>query len=385
MRGRALGAAAALGALLFAATQPWAQNAADAEAAQKRLEALERDIARITRDQRRREGERSELEKALRESETALGKLHRDLADTRRSVRDTRAEIAASQNEQKALQASAEAQFNAVAKELRAAYQNRATDTLKLVLSEDDPQRIARLLAYHRYVLGARTETIDAYRATIADLSAIEERLAASTQDLSRRIDQLELQEERLETRQAERREVLARLEKEISSDARALSAFEADRAELEQVVREIEEAMAQLVPLADVQRFADARGAMPWPVDGRITNRFGRPRNQGRMRWQGVRLKADSGSQVSAIHHGRVVYSDWLRGSGLLLVIDHGDGYMSLYAHNESLLREVGDWVSAGAAIATVGNSGGQSEPGVYFEIRKDGKPTDPARWCRS
>ena len=122
----------------------------------------------------------------------------------------------------------------------------------------------------------------------------------------------------------------------------------------------------------------------MAWPVEGRITERFGRPRNRGKMKWQGVRLKAEAGTPVSAIHHGRVVYADWLRGSGLLLVIDHGEGYMSLYAHNESLLRDVGEWVSTGAAIATVGDSGGQSEPGLYFEIRKDGKPTNPQAWCR-
>jgi septal ring factor EnvC (AmiA/AmiB activator) len=121
----------------------------------------------------------------------------------------------------------------------------------------------------------------------------------------------------------------------------------------------------------------------MAWPVEGRITERFGRPRNSGKMKWQGVRLKAETGATVSAIHHGRVVYADWLRGSGLLLVIDHGEGYMSLYAHNESLLRDVGEWVSTGAAIATVGDSGGQSEAGLYFEIRKDGKPTNPQAWC--
>ena len=101
-------------------------------------------------------------------------------------------------------------------------------------------------------------------------------------------------------------------------------------------------------------------------------------------MRWQGVNIPAKEGTTVRSIHHGRVVYADWLRGSGLLLIIDHGDGYMSLYAHNQSLLRDVGEWVSAGTPVATVGDSGGQAKAALYFEIRYQGKPTDPARWCR-
>ena len=126
------------------------------------------------------------------------------------------------------------------------------------------------------------------------------------------------------------------------------------------------------------------ARGAMRWPTEGRLGNRFGRPRNQGKMRWRGVTINAETGTPVNAIHHGRVVYADWLRGSGLLLVLDHGEGYMSLYAHNETLLRDVGDWVTAGAPIATVGASGGRERPALYFEIRHRGDPVDPGDWCR-
>jgi septal ring factor EnvC (AmiA/AmiB activator) len=121
----------------------------------------------------------------------------------------------------------------------------------------------------------------------------------------------------------------------------------------------------------------------MPWPVKGKPSNTFGRARNEGKMRWQGITIPAKEGVTVRAIHHGRVVYSDWLRGSGLLLIIDHGDGYMSLYAHNQSLLRDVGEWVTAGTPISTVGSSGGRDRAALYFEIRHQGKPTNPAKWC--
>ena len=134
-----------------------------------------------------------------------------------------------------------------------------------------------------------------------------------------------------------------------------------------------------------NVRAFAELRGAMPWPAEGRRGNAFGRPRNQGKMVWHGINIEAEAGSAVQAIHHGRVVYADWLRGSGLLLVIDHGDDYLSLYAHNETLLREVGEWVSMPAhRSAPSATAADAKHRGLYFEIRHRGKPIDPAAWCR-
>jgi septal ring factor EnvC (AmiA/AmiB activator) len=123
----------------------------------------------------------------------------------------------------------------------------------------------------------------------------------------------------------------------------------------------------------------------MDWPVAGKVVSHFGRPRSEGGLRWQGAQIEAAEGTEVRAIHHGRVVFADWFRGQGLLIIIDHGDGYMSLYSHNKSLLRETGDWVTVGEPIATIGNSGGLSEYGLYFEIRHRGKASNPARWCAS
>ena len=152
----------------------------------------------------------------------------------------------------------------------------------------------------------------------------------------------------------------------------------------LQQLLDAIREAVVNLQVPDNYQPFKAARGTMPWPIGGKRANSFGRPRNEGKMRWQGVTIPASEGDSVKAIHHGRVVYADWLRGSGLLMIIDHGEGYMSLYAHNQSLLREVGEWVSAGTPIITVGNSGGQEQSALYFEIRHQGKPTNPTKWCK-
>jgi septal ring factor EnvC (AmiA/AmiB activator) len=370
--------------MLAIADRVAAQDPAEAERTRARLEQLEKDIAQITRQQRERQEQKNALQAELRKSEVALGQLMQEQQASRNAIAGNRAEISDLLEEQRKLQAAAQRQQAAVSEEIRNAWKSGGNDQLRLLLSEDDPQLLARMLAYYRYLLAARSELLDEYRDTLDSLITLEDTLRSRESQLQTQLAALAEQQRALESTRRKRQRVLGEIESAIKSDSAELAAREQDREQLEALLAEIDAALAQLIPVEDVEPFSAARGAMRWPVEGRITDSFGRPRNQGKMRWQGVRLKAEAGSVVTAIHHGRVVYADWLRGSGLLLVIDHGEGYMSLYAHNESLLREVGDWVSAGSPISTVGDSGGQSEPGLYFEIRKNGKPTDPKGWCR-
>ena len=190
-------------------------------------------------------------------------------------------------------------------------------------------------------------------------------------------------QQGELTAAQASRKLALEELSASISTSSAQLKEKEENRKQLEDLLRAIEEAVVNLETPDNYASFQSAKGEMPWPIDGKHSNQFGRSRNEGKMRWQGITIPAEEGTTVQAIHHGRVVYADWLRGSGLLLIIDHGDGYMSLYAHNESLLREVGEWVTVGSPISTVGNTGGEDQAALYFEIRHNGKPTDPNGWC--
>ncbi|WOJ92580.1 peptidoglycan DD-metalloendopeptidase family protein [Congregibacter variabilis] len=378
-----------LGSLLLATivTAPLSQaqnSSADAKETRERLTQLEKDIARIAAAQATREKQRSGLQADLRRSEVALGRLQEQQQATRSAISSNQKEIARLGVKQGQLTDAADAQRDAVAQEIRNAYKGGGNDQLKLLLSEEDPQVLTRMLAYYRYILAARSELLDEYRITLSELVDLTQELKTREAQLEEQRIALAGRQRTLETQRSERRALLKKIDSTLKSEAAQLAARQQDREQLEILLGEIDAALAQLIPQDDVEPFSAAKGSMRWPVEGRITNRFGRPRNQGKMRWQGVRLKADSGSTVAAIHHGRVVYADWLRGSGLLLVIDHGEGYLSLYAHNESLLREVGDWVTAGAPVSTVGDSGGQSEAGLYFEIRKDGKPTDPQGWCR-
>ncbi|MEM1403777.1 MAG: peptidoglycan DD-metalloendopeptidase family protein [Pseudomonadota bacterium] len=348
----------------------------------ERIAALEAEITAITQRQKRQRQARDELQNQLESVETQRASLSRQRRDTRASINATRADILDLEAQRETTSAAARAQEQAIGDELRASYRDGNDNQLKLLLGQENPQDLARMLAIYRRILGARSALIDEYRATAEKLVAVEKSLNEQEASLQNDLAALDSQDRELAKTRKERAELLTKVEEKLANDEQALAARANDRAQLEDILEEIEAALAQLFPEDTVEPFSEARGSMPWPIDGRITQRFGRPRNQGKMRWQGVRMTAETGATVGAIHHGRVVFADWLRGSGLLMVIDHGEGYMSLYAHNETLLREVGDWVTTGAPVATVGDSGGQQEAGLYFEIRKDGKPTDPQPW---
>jgi septal ring factor EnvC (AmiA/AmiB activator) len=181
-----------------------------------------------------------------------------------------------------------------------------------------------------------------------------------------------------------EKREIaLAFVKQTMQSKEDELKKLVADRAGLESILEKIKEELRDLPSLQDAAPFGKQQGKMLFPVAGKIINMYGSSRNKGKLRWQGVFISAAEGEPIHAIHHGRVVFSDWLRGFGLLLIINHGDGYMSLYGHNQSLYRQAGDWVATNEIISTAGVSGGQEQAGLYFEIRKSGKPTNPTSWC--
>jgi septal ring factor EnvC (AmiA/AmiB activator) len=187
-----------------------------------------------------------------------------------------------------------------------------------------------------------------------------------------------------LEQSQSQRRQVVRALATELLSQGQEMAQLQRDEQELQDLLRGLREALSDIPPETDAaQHFAQRRGELGWPSSGRLAASYGQPKI-GNLRWDGVMISAPEGREVRAVHAGRVAYADWLRGFGLLIIIDHGDGYMTLYGHNQSLFKETGDWVATDEAIAAVGNSGGREQTGVYFGIRYQGKPVDPVRWCR-
>lgn len=356
----------------------------DEEKARRQLQELQSDIKRINKEIASASARRNNLQKQLRQADLELGKLQRSLADNRRRMAENRSKLVDLEQRRSALEQSREQQQERIAAELRAAWKMGRQGQLRVLLSQESPHTVARAMGYHRHFFQARNDLLETYRDTLMDLQQLEQDIAGTMGQLEDQKETLAREEAQVTKVQESRKLAVAQLNASIDSKGARLKKLEADRKELEALLQAIEEAVVNLQVPDNYQSFKSAKGKMAWPVQGKPSNRFGRPRNEGKMRWQGVTIPAREGAPVRAIHHGRVVYADWFRGSGLLLIIDHGDGYMSLYAHNQSLLKEVGEWVTAGTSISTVGNSGGQDRAALYFEIRHQGKPTDPAGWCK-
>ncbi|TCO76816.1 murein hydrolase activator EnvC family protein [Chromatocurvus halotolerans] len=359
-------------------------SAADEQETRERLQQLTREIEAITRKQREDEARQGELQRSLRQAETEMAALQARIDSLEADIDATSARLDTLASERERLSARRDDQRAQISRDVRQAWQLGNQGQVKLLLNQDSPQTLSRVSAYYGYLFRARQARIEDFRATIDALSDVVLEVLATRKQLTASREDLEGRRLALERARQERQQTLAKIAADMEARGASLAQLEQDREQLESLLEEIEATVQELQVPENVQAFAERRGAMPWPVSGRRSNSFGRPRNQGKMVWHGINIEAQAGSAVQAIHHGRVVYADWLRGSGLLLVIDHGDSYMSLYAHNETLLREVGEWVTAGTAISTVGDSGGRETPGLYFEIRHKGKPVDPAAWCQ-
>lgn len=329
--------------------------------------------------------EKSTIQQALRTSETAIGEVQKSVRKTRKRLTDKKSQLATLKSERHKLIKAKSGQQKLMAREIQTAYQTGRQSHIKILLNQEDPHTVARAMEYYKYFSNARNERIESYLEIIKKIDALEPQISATALALAKTDIELSDQLQQLQQQKSQRKVALSKLNSSIQNSDQKLARLQKNRSELEELLEAVEQAVANLEIPSDYQAFAKLKGAMIWPVEGKPENRFGQLRSGGPLRWQGLMIDAQEGSPVRAIHHGRVVYADWFRGSGLLLIIDHGDGYMSLYAHNQSLHREVGEWVTANELVSTVGNSGGQFKSALYFEIRHQGKPTDPRKWCKT
>ena len=384
-RGKPRAAVGWLAALLLLAAVPQPVVAQqDAGAARAELKQTEAEIKRLKRMLDGLRQEMSAVERQLRDSESEIGRLRREAADIEREIGEGEARLQSLEQQAAALQNALEAQQEQIARQVRSAYMAGRQDYLKMLLNQDDPSRMARMMRYYGDFNQARVEEINRYTLTIEQIRQTSEQIAEQQGMLQRDREALAQRRSALETEREKRSTALASLRERSRDQQQEVRRREAERAELAALIKKLDEAITSIPTPAGSMPFAQARGKLPLPVSGPIRARFGSQRgSDGRLKWDGLLIAASEGTRVHAVHGGRVVFADWLRGSGLLLILDHGNGYLSLYGHNQSLLREVGSWVQPGEAIATVGNSGGLGEPALYFSIRHRGQPLDPAVWC--
>jgi murein hydrolase activator len=357
--------------------------------ADEREAQLERLRGRIDKLQR-------ELNDTRGQRDTARDDLHaqeRRIDELLRSLRDTETRLQQQARNQKALQRRAEreraqvqAQRLALETQLRAAHAMGQQPYLKLLLNQEHPAAAARVMTYYRYLNDARLQRITDLQATLARLEQIDTELAASTRALGELRASQEHERQALESTRRRRAELLASLNRQVETQTQEIGRLRSDEQRLERLVKELKAAIVAepTVPFpGPTEHFATLKGRLPLPASGRIAARYGETKGVGDLRWRGIVVGGKEGQTVQAVSRGRVAYADWLKGFGLLLILDHGDGYMTLYGHNQTLHRRVGDWVEAGHPIAAMGNSGDAPGTGVYFEIRHNGSPHDPLLWC--
>ena len=361
------------------------QRAAREAAAQAQLDALKQRVAALADEQKRAEAEKSDTLAALREADASVAEAQQAV-DTAEAEQARLADaLAAKEAERAALAEALGAQREALARLVRAAYAAGRHEQLKLLLAQDQVGAMGRALAYHRHVQADRARRVqgvlselDALAVLTADVQRQQADVAASAAAAADAVGRLEAERET-------RRQALAAIEAEFKTREARLAALGRDQRAVEALLAELRDAIADVPKRLDDDRpFASRRGQLPLPVDGgRVLERFGAPLPGG-LQSEGVRFAVARGAAVRAVAPGRVVYADWLKGYGLLLILEHGDGWMSLYAHNDALRRDVGDWVGEGETIARAGDSGGAAQTALYFELRRRGQPIDPRGWWR-
>jgi murein hydrolase activator len=417
---------------VFAAPAPKQESASK----QAELKDLRGQLQELKKDLAANESQRSDASDALKDSETAISDANRVLNSMQQEQALSRAEISRLENDISHTRSGIQASQQRLGKILKTRYKAGQIEAWRLLLNQQDPNQVNRELTYYRYISRSQLQLANQLEAQLAELSRLSEDIRQKNEALHQLALRKKQQKEELVSEQEEKQEIVSKLSQEISSQRNQIQKLAADEKRLTGLVDKLNaiikrqeqervQKAAQAKALAEKnareraarnaaakakakaagkptpkaepepevttalpdasqagQAFASLKGKLRLPIKGEITGRYGTARGEGGQ-WKGVFIRAASGQSVKAIASGRVVFAEWLRGFGNMLIVDHGGGYMSIYAANESLLKQVGDTIKAGDSIATSGNSGGMADSGLYFELRQNGRPIDPQAWA--
>lgn len=372
------------GALLFLIALPvcaGAQVEGQVKIKERELEEVRARISELKERMAERAARRDRIAAELEQAEVRIAetRTHLDELERRRQYSERR--LAELDGRIEAAQGALDEQVGHLAEQARAAWMSGRQERLQLLLNQRDPATLGRMLVYYRYLAEHRRDTIDVIAARLAELAGLradaareEDRLAALAAARYEELGELSKAQER-------RQELLAELKAKLAEEGAEVERLAAQERDLQRLIAELTSILSDY-PITSEAPFGDLKGKLTWPVAGTLMHDFGEARAAGAMRWNGVVLQAPRGREVRAVYHGRVAFADWLDGLGLLVIVDHGGGYLTLYGYNETTMKSAGDWVAPGDIIATVGSSGGQPQPALYFEIRRDAKPVNPHDW---
>jgi septal ring factor EnvC (AmiA/AmiB activator) len=344
------------------------------EEVRERISELKKSMDRSTAERDRVTEELQGAEVEIAEKRIRLKELERKRQFSTRRKQQLDADLAERE-------AELDAESRELAAQVRAAYMSGNQERVRLLLNQQDPATLGRLMAYYRYLSDYRAENIQAVTAHIRELAGLRAEIAAEEARLSSMAKTRQEELGALGNAQDRRKELLATLRQRIANEGQEVQMLAAQEIDLSRLIAELTSILSDY-PISSEDPFSNYKGRLTWPVAGTLLHDFGQPRAGGKVKWNGVVLGARRGQEVRSVYHGRVVFADWLAGMGLLVIVDHGEGYMTLYGYNETILKDAGDWVAPGDVLATVGDSGGRTETSLYFEIRKETRPVNPRQW---
>ena len=361
------------------------------------LNQIESDINVVKQDMQRLSLQKDSLQNLLADIEKRYGETAASLKTLQAQIEQKRQSLDKIRQEMQIYQTEIDKLSKELAGQIRSAYAMGQKDKLKLMLNQQDPALSSRMMVYYDYLNKVRLSRLADMDASVQHLDKLDKQKQVETELLEQNLEQKKSEQIALDEARKQRNELLAKINNDFSSNEQQLNQLQISENRLKSLMASMpitEEELAVDAEQANelstsmenpVELKADfpaLKGKLPWPVKGRLAQRFGSPRSEGI--WDGVLIDASEGMEVQAVTRGKVVYAEWLRGYGLLIILDHGQGYMSLYAFNQSLYKQIGESVEAGDIIASVGQSGGRTQSGLYFGIRKKGVPIDPLEWCR-
>ncbi|TPE54348.1 peptidase M23 [Maribrevibacterium harenarium] len=366
-----------LGMLL--ASLSWSAAPQTPQEARAQIEALQKELQQLSTWMKELKSERSDVEQQLESKEQAIQNLQNKIRDLMQDLKAGEAQLSQLQIQQRELQLSIEQQHDQIAAQLRAVYRSGNDDGLRFLLDGQSPAQTMRLIHYNRYFSQARQGLINGYATQVNELHLVEKSIRSRRAQLLGQQQELQAQQASLQQEQQQRQKLLVRLDKDLQTSGKRAQRLTENQAQLKSLLERLEQALADIqIPDQDTP-FKTQQGKLIRP----LANLSVLPDNS-QVNLGGVTYAAKEGEQVRSVFHGRVVFADWMRGFGFLVIIDHGEGYMSLYGYNQSLLREVGEWVNANDVIATAGSSGGRTETGLFFALRYNGQPLSPQTWVK-
>jgi septal ring factor EnvC (AmiA/AmiB activator) len=360
--------------ILYFITPTYAQDKNTLKHSSK-LKKVQQHIQTLQQQMQNTQNHYGKLQQELQQTEKDIGKFTNLLEKLKVKYKSKQQYINELNRQQKIQQNLLAKQRIVLASQIRAAYAMGHQDYFKILLNQQQPNKLSRVLTYYDYFNRARTKQIKIINKTILYLKGLTNNIESGNIKLTDLNNNKQLQKQQLEKIYFARKEVIKNFKESLENQQAKLKRLQKDE-------KQIKILLIDLPNVFNSDSFAKLKGKLPYPLQGKLINHYGESRNIGRLKWHGIKIAAEYGDKVRSVAAGRVVFSNWLRNFGQLIIIDHGNKYMSLYGYNQSLYKKTGDIVEAGEVIASVGNSGGQQQAALYFEIRYKGTPTDPLTW---